>query len=93
MNQILNFIEKLYESDLKDSLPDKQNMLIFADKFKIENDLSSFQDEVVATKAKDAFSEGIELDKYIETENKKHWLIRVADGTNFKNSKYPFWGC
>lgn len=23
---------------------------------------------------------------------KKHWLIRVADGVNFKNSKYAFWG-
>ena len=22
----------------------------------------------------------------------KHWLIRVNDGVNFKNSKYPFWG-
>ena len=21
-----------------------------------------------------------------------HWLIRVNDGVNFKNSKYPFWG-
>ena len=21
-----------------------------------------------------------------------HWLIRVQDGENFKNSKYPFWG-
>ena len=24
--------------------------------------------------------------------NKTHWLIRVNDGINFKNSKYPFWG-
>lgn len=23
---------------------------------------------------------------------KKHWLIRVNDGTNFCNSKFPFWG-
>tara|TARA_B110000902_G_C14157421_1_gene531964 strand:- start:392 stop:850 length:459 start_codon:yes stop_codon:yes gene_type:complete len=23
---------------------------------------------------------------------KTHWLIRVKDGENFKNSKYPFWG-
>jgi len=22
----------------------------------------------------------------------KHWLIRVSDGENFRNSKYPFWG-
>ena len=22
----------------------------------------------------------------------EHWLIRVGDGINFKNSKYPFWG-
>ena len=22
----------------------------------------------------------------------KHWLIRVNDGENFRNSKYPFWG-
>lgn len=22
----------------------------------------------------------------------KHWLIRVKDGENFRNSKYPFWG-
>lgn len=22
----------------------------------------------------------------------KHWLIRVEDGENFRNSKYPFWG-
>ena len=21
-----------------------------------------------------------------------HWLIRVQDGKNFRNSKYPFWG-
>lgn len=21
-----------------------------------------------------------------------HWIIRVGDGKNFKNSKYPFWG-
>jgi len=24
--------------------------------------------------------------------NKEHWIIRVADGVNFRNSKYPFWG-
>ena len=23
---------------------------------------------------------------------KKHWIIRVADGKNFKNSIHPFWG-
>lgn len=23
---------------------------------------------------------------------KKHWIIRVQDGSNFYNSKYPFWG-
>jgi hypothetical protein len=22
----------------------------------------------------------------------KHWLIRVQDGENFRNSKYQFWG-
>jgi hypothetical protein len=22
----------------------------------------------------------------------KHWIIRVNDGYNFRNSKYPFWG-
>ena len=22
----------------------------------------------------------------------KHWLIRVQNGDNFRNSKYPFWG-
>lgn len=22
----------------------------------------------------------------------KHWIFRVSDGENFKNSKYPFWG-
>jgi hypothetical protein len=22
----------------------------------------------------------------------KHWIIRVKDGENFKNSKHPFWG-
>jgi hypothetical protein len=22
----------------------------------------------------------------------KHWLIRVQDGENFRNSKHPFWG-
>lgn len=21
-----------------------------------------------------------------------HWIIRVGDGENFRNSKYPFWG-
>jgi hypothetical protein len=21
-----------------------------------------------------------------------HWILRVADGKNFKNSKFPFWG-
>jgi hypothetical protein len=24
--------------------------------------------------------------------NKQHWIIRVGDGNNFKNSVYPFWG-
>jgi hypothetical protein len=24
--------------------------------------------------------------------NKQHWIIRVNDGINFKNSVYPFWG-
>lgn len=24
--------------------------------------------------------------------DKSHWIIRVGDGINFKNSKYPFWG-
>jgi hypothetical protein len=24
--------------------------------------------------------------------NKSHWLIRVGDGENFRNSVYPFWG-
>ena len=24
--------------------------------------------------------------------NKKHYIIRVGDGDNFRNSKYPFWG-
>ena len=23
---------------------------------------------------------------------KQHWIIRVNDGENFRNSKYPFWG-
>ena len=23
---------------------------------------------------------------------RKHWIIRVGNGINFKNSKYPFWG-
>jgi hypothetical protein len=23
---------------------------------------------------------------------RKHWIIRVNDGDNFRNSKYPFWG-
>ena len=23
---------------------------------------------------------------------KKHWIIRVKDGVNFRNSKIPFWG-
>lgn len=22
----------------------------------------------------------------------EHWIIRIGDGENFKNSKYPFWG-
>ena len=26
-------------------------------------------------------------------ENKKrHWIVRVKDGENFRNSKFPFWG-
>lgn len=24
--------------------------------------------------------------------NTNHWIIRVQDGINFRNSKYPFWG-
>jgi len=24
--------------------------------------------------------------------NKNHWIIRISDGINFKNSKYLFWG-
>ncbi len=24
--------------------------------------------------------------------SKTHWIIRVKDGINFENSKYPFWG-
>lgn len=23
---------------------------------------------------------------------KQHWIIRVSDGVNFRNSRYPFWG-
>lgn len=23
---------------------------------------------------------------------REHWIIRVKDGENFRNSKYPFWG-
>ena len=23
---------------------------------------------------------------------KKFWIIRVKDGENFRNSKFPFWG-
>ena len=26
------------------------------------------------------------------TSSPKHWIIRVNDGENFKNSKFPFWG-
>ena len=22
----------------------------------------------------------------------QHWIFRVGDGENFRNSKYPFWG-
>jgi hypothetical protein len=25
-------------------------------------------------------------------DNRTHWIFRVNDGVNFKNSKYPFWG-
>lgn len=25
-------------------------------------------------------------------QQKNHWLIRVGDGENFRNSKFPFWG-
>ena len=28
----------------------------------------------------------------ISGQESKHWIIRVKDGVNFKNSKYPFWG-
>jgi len=24
--------------------------------------------------------------------SQQHWIIRVQDGGNFRNSKYPFWG-
>lgn len=24
--------------------------------------------------------------------DKQHWIIRVNNGENFRNSKYPFWG-
>jgi hypothetical protein len=27
-----------------------------------------------------------------DKEKKNHWIIRVNDGENFRNSKYPFWG-
>ena len=27
-----------------------------------------------------------------ESEKQNHWIIRVADGENFKNSKFLFWG-
>lgn len=30
--------------------------------------------------------------KFITKPKKKHWIIRVKDGDNFRNSKYPFWG-
>ena len=26
------------------------------------------------------------------SQEQKHWLIRVQDGENFRNSKYPCWG-
>lgn len=26
------------------------------------------------------------------TPTQKHWIIRVSDGVNFRNSKYAFWG-
>ena len=28
----------------------------------------------------------------ISERDRTHWLIRVGDGKNFRNSKYPFWG-
>ena len=29
---------------------------------------------------------------HVINEYPKHWIIRIGDGVNFKNSKYPFWG-
>jgi hypothetical protein len=29
---------------------------------------------------------------YKDTRKMTHWIIRVGDGENFRNSKYPFWG-
>ena len=28
----------------------------------------------------------------LSDDKRSHWIIRVQDGRNFKNSKYPFWG-
>lgn len=28
----------------------------------------------------------------MDENNRKHWIIRVGDGINFKNSVYPYWG-
>ena len=30
--------------------------------------------------------------RQLQTQTQMHWLIRVQDGENFRNSKYPFWG-
>lgn len=32
------------------------------------------------------------LAKKREDTDRTHWLIRVQDGENFRNSRYPFWG-
>jgi len=28
----------------------------------------------------------------METQSPNHWIVRVKDGKNFRNSKYTFWG-
>lgn len=71
-----DFIEKLYESELKESLPEKENIIRFASEFlmnmKIEYEIN---DDIIENYS-----------------DKNHWLIRVNNGVNFRNSKYPFWG-
>ena len=32
------------------------------------------------------------IDKPIDKPLQNHWIIRVQDGDNLRNSKYPFWG-